>query len=141
MDNAIEWLALLLREAGDWVVRKKDQVQLSGRYSPSRLRRFHWHSDVAAADLMYLELKGSTLLLVSAEPAAATSEAVQEKEDPFALATGSAMGHPLIHSQHFLYANSDGSSSDRNLGDRVNPTLVLAKFIHDVALHASNSEH
>jgi hypothetical protein len=39
-----------------------------------------------------------------------------------------------------VQANSDGSSSDRNL-DRVTPTMVLAKFIHDTAMHGADGEH
>ena len=40
-----------------------------------------------------------------------------------------------------MYANSDGSTSDRALGEVVSPAIVLAKLIHDTAMHASDAEH
>ena len=86
------------------------------------------------------EFGESTLMAMEAVPSRAVAKGVKACIAPFGLVTGAVNGHPMIHAQNFEYCNSDGSSSDVNLG-RVDPTRVLAKFIHDTALHGDNGEH
>ena len=93
---------------------------------------------------MYLEIGGDgdlVLMAVEVDPTTAAAPDVKAKKKGWGLVTGAAGAHPLIHAQMFQYSNSDGSSSDRNLGMLVNPTLVMAKFIHDTAMHGENGEH
>eukprot|EP00035_Acanthoeca_spectabilis_P008688 m.157309 g.157309 ORF g.157309 m.157309 type:complete len:100 (-) comp14461_c0_seq2:76-375(-) len=61
---------------------------------------------------------------------------------PFSTTTSalSIIGH-IIHAADVVYLNSDGSSSDRNLGKMVTPEIVLAKFVHDVVMHGRDEEH
>ena len=141
--DAIEWLALVMRTgSADWTAIEALSVPVQSQYGGSN-RRFQWLK-AAGARLMYLELGDDgdlVLMAVEADPTAATSPDVKAKKKAWGLVTGAAGAHPLIHAQMFQYANSDGSSSDRNLGELVNPTVVMAKFIHDTAMHGENGEH
>ena len=147
LSDAIDWLALVMRTgSADWTAIEALSVPFPSKYRGSchSNRRYQWLSKAAGARLMYLELGGDgelVLMAVEADPTAAAAPDVKAKKKAWGLVTGAAGAHPLIHAQMFQYSNSDGSSSDKNLGKLVNPTVVMAKFIHDTAMHGENSEH
>jgi hypothetical protein len=147
LGDAIDWLALVMRTgSADWTAIEELSVPVPSQYGGScqSNRRYQWLSKAAGARLMYLELGGDgdlVLMAVEADPKAAAAPDVKAKKKAWGLVTGAAGAHPLIHAQMFQYSNSDGSSSDRSLGELVNPTVVMAKFIHDTAMHGENGEH
>ena len=147
LGDVIDWLALVMRAgSADWNQAEEVSVAVpsthGGSWQPPLNRRFQWLSKAAGARLMYVELGDDLVLMaVEADPKLATAKEVKDRKKPWGLATGAAGSHPMIHAQRFQYANSDGSSQDMNLGAIVTPTLVMAKFIHDTAMHGANGEH
>ena len=148
LSDTIEGLAQVMREATDWEVTERSSVgqPLNPRiahYQPPPLRRYQWRSAAAGARLLYMELgdTGTVLMAVEARPDKASAPAIKNWPQPFGLVTGSAGAHPMIHARRYQYSNSDGSSCDVSLATLVTPTVVLAKFIHDTAMHGANNEH
>lgn len=143
--DIIDWLVLVFQSATDWVSTDVSTFAMPSKYGigfePPPLCRYQWTSAGTGARLMYLDMEDATLMAIEVVPAAATVAAVQSKLTPFALVTGNAGSHPLVHALDFTYANSDGSSSDCDLTGLVTPHVVLAKFIHDTAMHCANKEH
>ncbi len=146
LNDEVEWLALVMRAgSADW-----DETEATTEPAPSRhwgtpppSRRYQWVSRTAGARLMYLEIgEDLTVMVVEVNPHSAESPEVKTLlKCPLGLATGEAGAHPFIHAQRYQYANSDGSCSSRNIGKLLSPTVVMAKFIHDTAMHGENEEH
>ena len=130
---AVDGVMLALR-IDDWQPSEALSVAIPARhafYTPPPARRLQWRSAAAGgARLMYVETQEETRFV-----------ALELREPRFGLVSGSCGAHPFVHSTSFMYANSDGSTSDRALGEVVSPAIVLAKLIHDTAMHASDAEH
>ena len=92
--------------------------------------RCQWKSAAGNIRLMYVQFANGTFV------------ALEIPQKRWGLVCGNCGAHPFCHSPTFMYANSDGSSSDINLPkDSITHATVLAKLMHDTVLHCSNVEH
>lgn len=143
VQHAIEMIhneAMILPVA-QWTETERTVVAVPDRWDtpqPSHVR-IQWQStsssttDVAVR-LMYTQWEIGMFIALEIQG--------KQKQHNWGVVCGNIHSHPFVQTPQFMYANSDGSSSDCNLMlEHVNPITVLAKLIHDTLLHCSNVEH
>ena len=84
----------------------------------------------------------SNIRLVYVHSENATFIALEIPHEEYGIVCGNCGAHPFVHTPHYMYSNSDGSSRDIPLpNDYITPETVVSKLIHDLVLHCNNSEH